>query len=310
MGKRCPFKNECFVMKARKEAASANLIVVNHHLLFADIDSRMDGGGYEDTAVLPPYNHIVFDEAHGIEAAATSFFSESIQRFKLNRLLYQMYRKRKNSEAGHLCTLAIMSSNEDKFLLAQEREEAVKLAMSALEICAKDLMQSELTKRLCPSTARDFGPFLVLVNKMADALGAFCDLIRLIMEGISEDDKDFPAYWESRIILRHLYDYVMLFKAFSVWEEKKDFVFWIQKRKLSSDAAKKLDDDEYVVFSMTPLNISSLMNAGVYEPMKSVILTSATLKSGRDFRYMFSRIGLNFTEKERVIDLPAFLDTK
>ena len=70
MGKRCPFFNECFVMRVRKQAADANIIVVNHHLLFADIESRMNGIGYDDASVLPPYRRIIFDEAHGIEAAA------------------------------------------------------------------------------------------------------------------------------------------------------------------------------------------------------------------------------------------------
>ena len=83
MGKRCPFFNECYVMKVRKEAATSNLIVVNHHLLFADIESRMTGAGYNDASVLPPYRRIIFDEAHGIENAATSFFSESMNRFKI-----------------------------------------------------------------------------------------------------------------------------------------------------------------------------------------------------------------------------------
>ena len=59
MGMRCPYHSECFVMKVRKEAAGANILVVNHHLLFADIQSRMGGAGYEDAAVLPPYKHIL-----------------------------------------------------------------------------------------------------------------------------------------------------------------------------------------------------------------------------------------------------------
>ena len=74
MGMRCRFREKCFVMKVRKEAADANILVVNHHMLFADIESRMNGAGYDDTAVLPPYKRIIFDEAHGIEDAATSFF--------------------------------------------------------------------------------------------------------------------------------------------------------------------------------------------------------------------------------------------
>ena len=113
MGGRCPFHSDCFVMKVRKEAAGSNILVVNHHLLFADIESRMHSGSYNDAAVLPPYRHIVFDEAHGIESAATSFFSENFNRFKVLKQINLLYRKRKNTETGYLCTLAILSSNED-----------------------------------------------------------------------------------------------------------------------------------------------------------------------------------------------------
>ena len=84
MGMRCPFREKCFVMKVRKEAADANLLIVNHHILFADIESRLEGIGFDDTAVLPPDKRVVFDEAHGIESAATSFFSLTINlKFKL-----------------------------------------------------------------------------------------------------------------------------------------------------------------------------------------------------------------------------------
>ena len=103
MGMRCPFREKCFVMKVRKEASDASIIVVNHHLLFADIESRMNGGGYEDTAVLPPYKRIVFDEAHGIEDSATSFFSESITRFKLMKQVNLLYRQKTRRNCG-LCS--------------------------------------------------------------------------------------------------------------------------------------------------------------------------------------------------------------
>lgn len=71
----CPHYNRCFFFKARKEAASANVLVVNHHLLFADLASRLDEENYNDTAVLPAYHSIVIDEAHHIEEIATEFFA-------------------------------------------------------------------------------------------------------------------------------------------------------------------------------------------------------------------------------------------
>lgn len=300
MGMRCPFHSECFVMKVRKEAAGANLIVVNHHLLFADIESRMNGVGYEDTAVLPAYKRIVFDEAHGIENAATSFFSENTTKFKINKLINQMYRKRKNSESGHLCTIALLSSNEEKAELAYEITSKIKNSIINLEIAGKDLLQRDLSKRIFEGNARDFGPFIVAIGELSRDLGSFADLIRLLMDGVDDDDKDFPAYWESKIILRRLESYILLMKDFCIWDEKRENVFWIQKKRLPPDMISDPSDADYIIINKTPLDISQLMNQGVFEEMKSVICTSATLKSGNDFRYWMGRTGLLFTQKERI----------
>ena len=301
MGKKCPFFGQCFVMKVRKEAATANIIVVNHHLLFADIESRLSGAGYEDAAVLPPYHHIVFDEAHGIENAATSFFSESVNRFKLNKLINQMYRKRKNSEYGHLCSLAVLSSNEEKAQDAFDLTNKIKLSLTNVEIAAKDLLANEYTKRLYEGSVRDFGPLLVAIGELSRSLGSFTGMIREVMEGIEEDDKDAPCYWESKVILRHLESYVILLKNFSVWDEKRDDVFWIQKKRLPPDMIRDGADPDYITLTQTPLDISHLMNDGVFEQMSSVICTSATLKTGHDFSYWMRRTGVTFAGQDRIL---------
>jgi len=301
MGKKCPFFGECFVMKIRKEAATANIIVVNHHLLFADIESRLNGAGYEDAAVLPPYHHIIFDEAHGIENAATSFFSESVNRFKLNKLINQMYRKRKNSEYGHLCSLAVLSANDEKAMDAFDVTNKIKLALTNVEIAAKDLLANEYTKRLFEGSARDFGPLLVAIGELCRSLGSFTGIIREVMDGIDEDDKDAPCYWESKVILRHLESYVILLKNFSVWDEKRDDVFWIQKKRLPPDMIRDGADAEYITLTQTPLDISHLMNDGVFEQMASVICTSATLKTDHDFSYWMRRTGVTLAGDDRII---------
>ncbi|MCR4579946.1 MAG: DEAD/DEAH box helicase family protein [Treponema sp.] len=300
MGMRCPFHNECFVMKVRKEAAAANIIVVNHHLLFADIESRMNGAGYADAAVLPPYKHIIFDEAHGIENAATSFFSESLTRFKINKLVNQMYRKRKNSNIGHLCTLAILSSNEEKADSAFELTSKIKNALTNLEIAASDLLQDKYTVRLCDASARDFGPLLVAVGELSRSLGTFTDMVREVMEGIADEDHDAPSYWESKIILRRLDSYVILLKNFLQWDEKRDNVYWIQKKRLSPELSRESASADFYIFNETPLDISYLMNEGVFEQMESVICTSATIKTGRDFNYWMKRSGLMLSDRERI----------
>ena len=300
MGKRCPFFNECYVMKVRKQAASASIIVVNHHLLFADIESRMSGVGYDEPSVLPPYRRIIFDEAHGIENAATSFFSESVNRFKLIKLVNQMYRKRKSSEFGHLCSIAVFSKNEDKVQEAYALTARIKNAINNLELAAKDLLGHEYSMRLYEATARQFGPFLVQTTELADSLGEFTNLVRVIIEGVADEDKEAAPFWEAKIVLRRLDSYVVLLKNFALWDEKRQNVYWIQKKRLPPDLARQSDDADYVILTETPLDISNLMNMGVYEEMSSVICTSATLRTGRDFKYWCSRTGISYTDPERV----------
>ena len=74
LGLRCSHREGCFVLKARREAASAKILIANHHLLFADLAFRMAGSGFDDPAVLPPFRRLIFDEAHNVEKAASSFF--------------------------------------------------------------------------------------------------------------------------------------------------------------------------------------------------------------------------------------------
>ncbi|MDB5823329.1 MAG: dinG [Herminiimonas sp.] len=74
MGAECQYYQDCFVMKARKEAQQADVVVVNHHLFFADVALK-DTGVAE---LLPSANTIVFDEAHQLPETATLFFGESV----------------------------------------------------------------------------------------------------------------------------------------------------------------------------------------------------------------------------------------
>ena len=301
MGMRCPFHSECFVMKMRKKAAGANILVVNHHLLFADIEARMHGVGYEDSAVLPPYKRIIFDEAHGIEASATSFFSEAFNRFKILKQINQLYRKRKGSESGFLCTLAILSSNEEKASSAYEMVSRIKNDIVNLEIAALDLMQNEHTLRLCDKNARDFGPVITLSATLANSIGNFVALSREVMEGIDEGDQEIQAFWESKVLLRRLEDACLVLRDIGMWDEKRDMVFWMQKKMLPKEMQKDAADSLYVTITETPLDIAPLMNSGVFEPMESVVCTSATLKTGRTFSYWMNRTGLGFAEQERIL---------
>ena len=299
MGLHCPFRDKCFVMAARREASDAQILVVNHHLLFADIESRMNAVGYDDAAVLPPYKRIIFDEAHGIEAAATSFFSEQVTRFRIIKQLNLLYRERRSSLAGYIFTLTALSTGPDNTEKVGEAVDRIKDCIKSLETAALDLLQNEWTCRLYEKTAASFSPILSLLTSMGGELSRLVALVREICDNVPDEDKSENAYWETKAITRRLEDAASVCKDFAFWDEKRDQVFWIQKQRLNEEFAKD-GLPFYFIFSRTPLDIAPLMNTGVFEPMESVVCASATLKIAGSFDFWTRRTGLSFVEGERL----------
>ncbi|NLM00210.1 MAG: helicase [Treponema sp.] len=300
MGNKCFYNNSCFVMKVKKQASESKILVVNHHLLFADIEARMYGMGYDDTAVLPPYKRLVFDEAHGIENAATSFFSETITKFKLAKQLNMFYRQKKGAEAGHLFTLEALSSQGNLINEILSQISIIKLSMQDLDSVALVLLENEYTFRLTVSTEPLFNNIFVAMDKLKNIIENFTGNVRMIIEGIPEKDRENPEVWECKQMLRRIENIGILCKKFVSWSEYPDTVFWLEKNKFSSTFSKKFGETFFVKFIQTPLEIASKMNIGVFEPMDSVICTSATLRTGNSFDFWSSRSGLFYTDKERV----------
>jgi ATP-dependent DNA helicase DinG len=73
-GSICTFYKDCFFQKARRKMNESNILIVNHHILFADISIRSQGRGIDENSLLPSYRKIIFDEAHNIVKSASSFF--------------------------------------------------------------------------------------------------------------------------------------------------------------------------------------------------------------------------------------------
>jgi ATP-dependent DNA helicase DinG len=84
LGPRCPHFDKCFVTAARRAAARASIVIVNHHLFFADLSLRAT---YPGAAVLPPYDAVVFDEAHQVEDVATEHFGLAVSTLRLAALV-------------------------------------------------------------------------------------------------------------------------------------------------------------------------------------------------------------------------------
>jgi ATP-dependent DNA helicase DinG len=131
IGSECPHFDRCFVMQARKQALEADVVVVNHHLFFADLVLRDEGVG----ELLPACNTVIFDEAHQIPLTATLFFGESVSTVQLTTLardtLIEAAASAKDSRDLPDAARSLDKAARDLRLVF--REEAGRLPMRAVE---------------------------------------------------------------------------------------------------------------------------------------------------------------------------------
>src|SRR5690606_6711961 len=92
---KCPHYEKCFLFRSRREAAQADVIVVNHHLLMSDVAVRRSAQNWTDAAVLPAYRHLVVDEGHHLEDAAGAHLGISVTRRALQRMFARLERRGK-----------------------------------------------------------------------------------------------------------------------------------------------------------------------------------------------------------------------
>ena len=84
---KCPHFDRCFLFRARRRAAEADVVVVNHHLLAADLSVRQASDNWQEAAVLPPYRRLILDEAHHLEDVAANHLGIQVTSRAVRRLL-------------------------------------------------------------------------------------------------------------------------------------------------------------------------------------------------------------------------------
>lgn len=307
MGMRCPFREKCFVMKVRKDASTADIIVVNHHLLFSDIQARNNGTSFNDTAVLPPFHHLIFDEAHGIESAATSFFSETLTSIKILKQMRVLLRQKGSGKgllvssdskysgpiAGTILSLTALTTEADRTKEVIALTQEVQDALDKLESEAQQLLINDYVWRLSPKTSMLAQGLFVAFSELQQKLASYTGIFREILDTISDADSEQSCVWETKPVLSRLEAMGIICQFFLEWEEHYDSVFWIERAKTSQG-------NFYFRFVITPLSVAPQMSSGVFEPLDSVVCLSATLKTAKSFEYWMHRSGVRLQEPKRI----------
>ncbi|WP_028974005.1 helicase C-terminal domain-containing protein [Spirochaeta cellobiosiphila] len=285
IGMKCSQREGCFVARAKKEAASAQILIVNHHLLFSDLSLRVSGAGFENTAVLPPFERIIIDEAHNIEGAATSYFSESFTRYTIQKHINRIYRLKRNKSFGLLIDLQKKNADPEIAKLILDDRIGIDEILNDLDTnLGNNLKENQLY--LSPQVERhELLGFLNDLSELRSRIMSFVNHGLQFFESLPEEGQEDAKAQEFRNLLRRLESVASLAGQFGEYQEKQQSVFWME-RKMNSKS------EPFYRFVKSPLEVGYLMKEALLEPFDSVVFTSATLSIRNSFTYWQSRIGL------------------
>jgi ATP-dependent DNA helicase DinG len=306
MGKKCQERGKCFVQPLRREAAAADILVVNHHLLFADLAARQDGSLNDGSFVLPPYSRVIIDEAHNIEDAATSFFTAQFSYLGLLRTAGQLYRKRSGMERGLLARAAglldIIGTASCEAAVTKVRNTAAEVSSAAVELCGGESAFRITAEKNIVVRARLLPPLTVLKNALMELTAIIAHVTKQLEARMEETEEAENSNgelasltWELTAYLRRVSEIANICSAYIDWEQQTDTVLWIEKRGRGAT-------DSWAVFNVTPLEIASRLKNALWEKAETAILVSATLTVANNIQFFFRQSGLDLCGEKTILN--------
>lgn len=195
LGSDCPCFNKCFVSKARREALTSDLVIINHHLFFADLAIKDEGFG----ELLPDARVVVFDEAHHLAEIATNFFSQSLSSRKVLLLINDVL------AAYYEISQDLKELPE---LLAQMKQMLKKVRLAFGKDMRREAWEDVAYKREVKS----------VFNSLQEQ---FSQLVEFLSH-LSQRSKDFHGCYERAVELFHLIDQLL------DQEKSGEHVYWFE----------------------------------------------------------------------------------
>jgi ATP-dependent DNA helicase DinG len=296
---KCDHFDKCFLFRARRAAAQADVIVVNHHLLMSDLAVRRAQQNWSDAAVLPAYRRLVIDEAHHVEDAAQSHLGTTVTRRGLVRLLNRLDRRGKG-----LLTALTMRLSAQRDLLSAASLDLVNARLAPAVHGARDKgsrvfdileamlrQRGESIMRLTEEFVRHPVWSAGLRSALDDALGEIAlleDGLRLVRERLEADsarrDTVASLLAEMRGVTRRLEALGDgLRRTLEPPKDAEPSVRWLELRGREANVAA----------TVVPLDLAPILREDLFRRVDTAVLTSATLADDSGFRFLATRLGLD-----------------
>jgi ATP-dependent DNA helicase DinG len=300
---RCPHFDQCFVFAARRRAAEADVVVVNHHLLTSDVEIRRVQSNWQDAAVLPPYKRLIIDEAHHLEDTAASHLGAQVTSTGVMRLLARLERSGK----GLIPTLIAELTDRDDLLSTASvdllRKDLLPAVVEARAFAVKvfgalgDVLvgKEQPVMRLEDSFAQhdiwsqglgvNLDNLINSLNRLRGGVETVVDRLELD----EESDRRSQLVQELRAAVRRLQATADGMLLTLRPQQGAATVRWIERR-----GNKPVGELSFPVgLSAVPLDLAPILKESLFDRVDTVVLTSATLATGGDFQFLKDRLGLS-----------------
>ncbi|PYX51443.1 MAG: helicase, partial [Acidobacteria bacterium] len=285
IGQKCSEFERCFVTEMRRKAMESDIIIVNHHLFFADLAIKLQADGAPDAGVLPEAAAVIFDEAHELEDVAGNYFGISVSNLRMEELARDV----ENSMQRNRMLSASVSG-----ALGSLRERS-QLFFSLLP--AGD-------GRFAFDTRREF-----MEENGDEFIGLNQALTRLAgeLDGLAQKPEEVLNF------VRRAQE-IQAQLGFALEAEDRNTVFWIERRggrfspRNSRDTEKNRERPQgrqNVFLQATPIDVGPILRECLWPKLECAVLTSATLAVGGGFEYIRQRLGM---EHARESVLPSHFD--
>ena len=260
LGQKCPDFDACFITRMRNRAQEADIVVVNHHLFFADLSLR--NGNYG--SVLPDYTAVILDEAHLVEEVASEYFGAQVSNYQIDDLIRDLGAlpiedAAVDQELTH--STARMSRFSDNFWMG-----------------FRDGRGEDGRYPIIPGT---FARRNSDGEMQATPLG---ELYMALEGAIARTETTLDALQEKppevESLVRRLRE-IRFELEFIVTGTDKKFVYWLERR------------NRGVFLRASPIDVAGLLQDKLFDEVPTVVLTSATLSSGGNFSFIRDRLGLD-----------------
>jgi len=299
---RCPHYSECFYYEARRRAADAHVLVVNHHLLLADMAAKHSSGG---VGVLPRFDRVILDEGHHLEDAATLLYEERLGIEGLRRSVRSLLPRRKRPGAlkkiqKHYVDPISAMGPEDVAAATDHIKAASKAAKALMTDApawlehlgdAAGLGQQSTCRatgefRAQPPWAERIAPTITTMSKaIRRTIGPLENLLLVLdSQPKKASDPHIQAVFELTRALRRLGQKAAFLSSFEI--EDKAIVSWLERdRSHRSAPAARLCE--------APIEVGPMLRKQLFEAVEAAVVTSATLTVAQRFDHLSDRIGLS-----------------